>query len=211
VRSATRARAPKHALQGTDGHRSRRQERRQLLWGNARDQTPCASDDNLPLRRRLAQKTENDSAACDQTIVDYHGSRPGKVSARDFQPISLLLVRTTTSPPPSLTFLMTQQAGNALEKGSDVRRRPLACAGEPWLFASPTRFSQCPSPLRVEKHIVAWSAMYSPSRTARKTPQVAIVTRQLQHVKGQIRPISIIWCLYAGLVHWPSILYYMYD
>jgi hypothetical protein len=159
------------------------------------------------LRRRLAQKTENNSATRDQTIVDYHGSRPGKVSARDFQPISLLLVRTTTSPPPSLTLVMTQQAGNALEKGIDVRRRPLACAGEPWLFASPTRFSQCPSPLRVEKHIVAWSAMYSPSRTARKTPQVAIVTRQLQLVKGQYQAILVICFSQQDVIRWPSIFY----
>jgi hypothetical protein len=147
---------------------------------------PCASDGDPPRRRRLAQKTEDNSAARDQTIVDYHGSRPGKVAARDFQPINSPLARTTTSPPSSV---MTQQAGKCAEKGSDMRRRPLACAGEPWLFASPTRFSQCPSPLRVEKHAVAWSAMYSPSRTARKTPQVAIITRQLQLVKGQFQPI----------------------
>jgi hypothetical protein len=157
------------------------------------------------------QRLKNNSAARDQTIVDYHGSRPGKVSAGDFQPISSPLARTTSSPPSSLLSLMTQQAGNALEKGSDMRRRPLACAGEPWLFASPTRFSQCPSPLRVEKHIVAWSAMYSPSRTARKTPQVAIVTRQLQLVKGQFHPILVICFARQNVIRWPSILYNMYD
>jgi hypothetical protein len=171
-------------------------------------QRPCASDSDPPRRRRLAQKTEDNSAARDQTIVDYHGSRPGKVAARDFQPINSPLTRTTISPPSSL---MTQQAGNALEKGSDVRRRPLACAGEPWLFASPTRFSQYPSPLRVEKHIVAWSAMYSPSRTARKTPQVAIVTRQLQPVKGQYQPILVSCFARQDDIRWTSILLYIYD
>jgi len=92
-----------------------------------------------------------------------------------------------------------------------MRRRPLACAGEPWLFASPMRFSQCPSPLRVEKHAVAWSAMYSPSRTARKTPQVAIVTRQLQLVKGQFQPILVICFARQDGIRWTSILHNMYD
>jgi hypothetical protein len=150
------------------------------------------------------KRLKNNSAARDQTIVDYHGSRPGKVSAGDFQPISSPLARMTISPPSSL---LTQQAGNALEKGSDMRRRPLACAGEPWLFASPTRFSQCLSPLRVGKHIVAWSAMYSPSRTARKTPQVAIVTRRLQLVKGQFPPVSAIYFSGQGVTRWPSVFY----
>ena len=54
-----------------------------------------------PWRLRLATKTVNNSAARDQTIVDYHDSRQGKVSARDFQPINLPLARTTISPPPS--------------------------------------------------------------------------------------------------------------
>jgi hypothetical protein len=123
VRSATRAST--HALQGTDGHRSRRHERRQLLWGNARTETPCASDGYLPQRRRLAQLLaqllKTVSAARDQTIVDYHDSRPGKVATRDFQPIRSPLTRTTTSPPAPL---LAQQAGKAL-------RREAICADGP--------------------------------------------------------------------------------
>src|SRR6185437_14289385 len=113
-------------------------------------------------------------------------SRQGKVSARDFQPINL--PRAHDNQPAAIMKDADDTASwKCAEKESDVRRRPLACAGEPWLFASPTRFSSCLSPLRGENRIVAWSAMYSPFRTARKTPQVAIVTRQLQHVKGQFR------------------------
>ena len=171
-------------------------------------QRPCASDSDPLVRRRLAQKTEGNSAARDQTIVDYHGSRPGKVATRDFQPINLPPAHTTTSPP---SLLVTQQAGKCAEKGSDMRRRPLACAGEPWLFASPTRLSQCPSPLRVEKPIVARSAIYSPSRTARKTPQVAIVTRQLQLVKGQCHLSWVICFARQNVIRWPSIIYNVYD
>jgi hypothetical protein len=152
-------------------------------------QRPCASDSDPLVRRRLAQKTEGNSAARDQTIVDYHGSRPGKVATRDFQPINLPPAHTTTSPPSSV---MTQQAGKCL-------RREVICADGPSPVQENPGFSRlrraspnAPRPPRVEKHIVAWSAMYPPSRTARKTPQVAIVTRQLQLVKGQLLPILAI-------------------